>query len=161
MTAIGDGNIAGIGYIRVAKIAKSKRSRWKDYTWELVPTRDIFYYREYDFYDLREPDNVEKIAQSLEQEGWKEPLMLEYYQDDKMVLLGEGNHRLHAARQLGLTHVPVRVWVRRSAGAGRRRGRRSRLPKPISNKFKTDQYIPQELHPSEIGFRDSIRHSLE
>ena len=137
---------------------KELRDWWKMLPWELVPTSTIYRYREYDKYDLRHPDDVEELAWSIAREGWREPLMLEYYQGNKRVLLGEGNHRLHAARLLGLTHVPVRVWAKRSSWT--KSGKRSRVSRDaiaISNDFGTDEYIKQELHPSEIGIKNALR----
>lgn len=159
MTAIGEGfskhPITGERqFFRVAK--HKKPGRWDVLPWELVPIRVVDSYREYDFYDLREPDEVQKLAESIVEQGWREPLMLEYYSKDKRVLLGEGNHRLHAALQLGLTHVPVWVYVKHYEGEGKYRSKRSRANKRISNGLPTSGYIPQELAPSVIGVRGAF-----
>lgn len=172
MSAIAEGTgtnpeTGELEYFRVAKVtrrgtpdisAAELRKWWRMVPWELVPTSTIYGYREYDFYDLRHPDEVEKLAQSIAEEGWREPLMLEYYKGNKMVLLGEGNHRLHSARQLGLTHVPVRVWVKRTSWSrDRKRSRVSRSAKKITNDLPVDDYIRQEMHPSEIGIKRAVR----
>ncbi len=49
------------------------------------------------------------LADSIQDDGFKEPLILNYYTESRTVRLTEGNHRLAAANDAGLTHVPVRV----------------------------------------------------
>jgi len=51
---------------------------------------------------------VDKLAASIAEDGITEPLILEFHPGTGLVWLGEGNHRLAAARQLGLDSVPVR-----------------------------------------------------
>jgi hypothetical protein len=51
---------------------------------------------------------VDKLAASIAKDGIQEPLILELHPETGLVWLGEGNHRLAAARQLGLDSVPVR-----------------------------------------------------
>lgn len=160
MSAIGEGigSHPLTGRTEFFRVAKHKKpGRWDVLPWELVPTYTIDQYREYDLYDLRDPDNVQRIAESIAEQGWREPLMLEYYSKDKKVLLGEGNHRLQAARQLGLTHVPVWVYVKHYAGADKRRSRVSRSAKSISNDLPTSGYIPAELAPSDIGIHGAFK----
>ena len=52
---------------------------------------------------------VDKIAGEITEGGIREALMVEYHPESGAVWLGEGNHRLAAARQLGLDTVPVRA----------------------------------------------------
>jgi len=52
---------------------------------------------------------VDDLVESIREEGIQEPLMLEYNPESGAVWLGEGNHRLAAARELGLDSVPVRA----------------------------------------------------
>ena len=60
-------------------------------------------------------EDFEQLKQDMTERGLDEPLMLEYDHEDESgtatgrVLLGEGNHRLAAARELGWEAVPTRV----------------------------------------------------
>ena len=48
-----------------------------------------------------------ELIGSLTEEGFREPLKLEYEPDSRRAYLGEGNHRLVAAGLAGYTAVPV------------------------------------------------------
>lgn len=50
------------------------------------------------------PEQVEQIAQSIEEWGWTVPVLVD---EDGMILAGHG--RIEAAQSLGLEHVPVMV----------------------------------------------------
>ena len=52
-----------------------------------------------------------ELTRSLTEEGFREPLKLEYEPDSRRAYLGEGNHRLVAARLAGYSAVPV--WALR------------------------------------------------
>lgn len=41
--------------------------------------------------------------------GFSDPVMVEFDPKNKRMVLGEGNHRVEAARQLGVSHVPTRI----------------------------------------------------
>ena len=76
--------------------------------------------------------------------GITEPLMVEYDDKAKWGWLGEGNHRLAAAIQAGLTHVPVRVYGRSSAFDRPERG--VGAPLHLSTDFG-NSYVPPSVHP--------------
>ena len=58
--------------------------------------------------EITDQAKVDKLAASIAEDGITEPLILEFHPGTGLVWLGEGNHRLAAARQLGLDSVPVR-----------------------------------------------------
>jgi len=116
----------------------------------------LYKYREYNFSDLREPEQLEELQDSLLKEGWKESLMIIYYKKDKYLVLGEGNHRLHAAKELGFTHVPVRVYLSGNRGKDKGNSKWSRPYLQISNDLPTSGYVQADLYPSEIGIKNTI-----
>ena len=88
------------------------------------------------------------LKQSLEQ-GWTQPLMVLYYSKDNTAILGEGNHRLAAAIQLGMDSVPVRVWRVSMAGSESSYADNV-VPVPGMTPDKHG-YVPADLKPSDIG----------
>lgn len=58
----------------------------------------------------RSPGVTEALAEGFRHgEGWLSPLQLNYSAEDHAAWLGEGNHRLEAARRAGESHVPVTI----------------------------------------------------
>src|SRR5690606_39662611 len=55
-------------------------------------------------------ESWEANKRSVAEEGVREPLTLKYNPTTHSAYLGEGNHRLHWARELGHQTVPVRMW---------------------------------------------------
>lgn len=53
--------------------------------------------------------DLEKLKNSISSEGLRELPILSFDPKTERILLGEGNHRVEALRQLGYTHVPVRT----------------------------------------------------
>jgi hypothetical protein len=85
------------------------------------------------------------LAASIKEVGFNESLPLEYSQSGKTIHMTEGNHRIEAARRLGLEAVPVRF--QRYLGEG---------PAETSKAVKgmvpnEDGYVPANLKPSDIG----------
>ena len=102
----------------------------------MVPTRTL---RSIPGNNLRY-DPVE-LTEDVRANGIREPLVLQYHQKNRTVLLGEGNHRLEAARRVGLEHVPTRVMRYNMEGPG----------KPVRGiDPNEDGYVPGELRPSQI-----------
>lgn len=75
--------------------------------------------------------------------GIREPLTLEYNPGQHAAYLGEGNHRLHWAKELGHETVPVRVWR-----TSKEMHPRFELPGQV-DKFE-GRHVPQELKPSDV-----------
>ena len=55
-------------------------------------------------------EGVERHAKALlSGEGFTDPVMVEFDPRTRITTVGEGNHRVEAAKELGVSHVPVRV----------------------------------------------------
>lgn len=59
---------------------------------------------------LNDPDNpapaYERLKKDIQKRGVRKPLLVEEVEGKLHV--GDGHHRLQAAKELGITHVPVR-----------------------------------------------------
>lgn len=116
---------------------------------EWVPIEVLWNLREYDRH-LTRREQVERLMVSLKAHGWVAPVIITYYQQDRTVLLGEGNHRLAAAHLLGMRWGLARV-VRHMRYVGPRH-HTSRKPVPVSGATPNrNGYVPADLKPSEIG----------
>ena len=136
-------------YERTQKAKGNQTPLWdmSEPTVEMVPVEDLLPLREYNREtSTHKPGNIEALTKDIARRGIQTKLTLIYYQGDRRVKLGEGNHRLVAARQAGLKEVPVRVIRYRGNSDG------TAVPvrgiDPDSNGF-----VPAELTPSSIGLR--------
>jgi ParB-like nuclease domain len=82
--------------------------------------------------------------------GITNPLMVAYDHKNKWGVLGEGNHRLAAAIQAGVSHVPVTVYRDSGLGSRKREGIGSHLA--MITDFgrgtpQTEDYVPTNIHP--------------
>lgn len=82
-----------------------------DPTVEMVKTEDIAPFIEYDRKEFPRysTEKVNELREDIKKNGIKEPLILYYGATKGNIILGEGNHRLMIAKELGITEVPVRV----------------------------------------------------
>jgi len=69
-----------------------------------IETRDIGSIRPYENNPRHNADAVDAVAKSIEQFGWRQPIVI-----DANGVIVIGHTRLLAAKQLGLTTVPVHV----------------------------------------------------
>ena len=99
--------------------------------------------REYDREEKKGFTDLNALTENIRQHGVKEPLIMEYGQNDRRAYIGEGNHRLAAAVRLGLPALPVRVMRRRDTS-----GRGQPVPGIEPNQH---DYVPGDLKPSQIG----------
>lgn len=93
-------------------------------------------------------------------EGFQDPLMVEFDPDRKMATVGEGNHRLEALHQEGISHAPVRVVRSRiredEIDYMRRKGGQAAKVDAVSPWKKTNydgtegEYWPPSIHPRHI-----------
>lgn len=82
-----------------------------------LPIDVVHHYREFDRpYDK----NTQMIERVIRDQGIRQPLRIST--DGTHGMLIEGNHRLHAARRLGMTHLPVQVYLE---GPGEVMGRKT------------------------------------
>jgi len=126
---------------------------------EWVPIDAIDRLKEYDRADTTQPkvlyeyarETIDELKQSIPTEGFKEPLIVEYAAGDRHAYLGEGNHRLAAAKELGLSHVPVRV-MRNGEQRGELAGTHNAVEVPG---YQADppphNRVPADMKPSQIG----------
>ncbi|WP_131813761.1 hypothetical protein [Mycolicibacter kumamotonensis] len=73
----------------------------------MMPTDQVLHYREYD----RDPndENYQTVKKVIQDHGGiRQPLILST--NDTHGLLAEGNHRAAIAKELGITHLPVKVY---------------------------------------------------
>ena len=62
------------------------------------------------------PERMEQLRNEIQEEGLREPVLISTGKNSRTSIVGEGNHRVLAAKQLGYTHIPVRAMVGSSAG---------------------------------------------
>lgn len=114
---------------------------------EFVPTHVLDKHKEYD----REVDprfegdhaHLDEVTKDIAEHGVTSPLIMTYGQKDRRAYIGEGNHRLAAAKRLGITHLPVRVYR-----ASHTDGRGAPVPGVTPNEHG---YVKGDMKPSEIG----------
>ena len=95
------------------------------------------------------PERLAELRRSIRDDGIRAPGMIEYAPDRRVAILGEGNHRLWLAEDLGLATVPVRgvlaspSWI----------GRRPAVPVPGVPRLVPEPghgYFPATFRPSEV-----------
>lgn len=90
---------------------------WHQEFVELVPIKALWDMREFDRreepkWGQEESDNdIDNLKHSIEQDGFKNPLRIEYYFYAGRAIIREGNHRVRAAFEMGLQYVPALVYV--------------------------------------------------
>lgn len=96
-------------------------------------------------------------------EGFTDPLMVEFDPDRRVAVVGEGNHRLEALHQEGISHAPVRVV--RSRIRDDIRARKGGFPQPVDARSpwykrhydgSTVEYWPPSIHPRHIFPKDTL-----
>jgi hypothetical protein len=107
-------------------------------------------------------EGIERHKQALlSGEGFTDPVMVQFDHRNKRIKVGEGNHRVDAAMELGVSHVPTRV-VRSTIDDGdmeyaRRQGGTpvdiDPGPSPFANQH--EDYWPSDIHPSHL-FRNVL-----
>jgi hypothetical protein len=113
-------------------------------------------------------DRVDKIAGTIAEGGIQEALMLEYHPETGVVWLGEGNHRLAAARQLGLDTVPVRGMRRDTTPLPGRLSGKKLAPHTLEHLDNEEYYghawvnksgkrLESSFSPSDIGISVTAR----
>lgn len=119
----------------------------------MVPTSQIARYREYHRAGLSANGDshaiIKGIKEDLEKGGPKamrEPIWVDYDHEHKWGYVSEGNHRIEAAIQAGVSHVPVRMI--RSKGVERRKQNGIGGPLHLDNRVvEKTGYLPSMIHP--------------
>lgn len=88
-------------------------------------------------------ESWESNKRSVAEEGIQHPITLEYNPKTHSAYVGEGNHRLHWARELGHETVPVKVW--RTS-----KDMHPRYRLPGANHLPEGEHIPQDLPPHAV-----------
>ena len=84
---------------------------------------------------------VQQLTQDIQKYGLDEPLLIQVGKDNRNAILGEGNHRLEAARRLGYTHMPARVMVTNNQGGANA---------DVDLIPQKDKYFPTTANPSQV-----------
>lgn len=123
---------------------------------EMVPTDELTKYMQHDraASPLMSKESYATLKADIAKNGIKEPLILNYGAKDSVASLGEGNHRLAIAKELGIKELPVEVTgtqanVDTLTGKGY-----AKVPGA-----KPDQYgyVPSNQKPSDIGVKTSTK----
>ncbi len=125
---------------------------------ELFPVSLLDKLKEYDRSREAEEDpevraRIDDIKQSIQEEGFREPLMLLYNPYNGVAILGEGNHRLAAAKELGLECVPLRIYRSRGMTKNRELWKSANKPVEVQGallRAEEGEYTPQEMSPSQV-----------
>jgi hypothetical protein len=96
---------------RISEGAITVPGKWPQRSAAEVPTEWLKQFRQFDRAQRPlDPDDYAALRQSIIDEGFNDPLILEVGLNGRATL-GEGNHRLAIALELGLENVPVRTFV--------------------------------------------------
>ena len=137
----------------------------------MVPTEYLKTLREYDragaHADSMSRQKIDGIRGDIRSGvGITEPVQIEYNNDKHWAYLGEGNHRLQAAIEEGVSHVPARVVrsyngprARMERGVGGHIEKHDPIP-GVSPQDAKDGYIPSDLHPKYIFGENNERAPL-
>ena len=98
--------------------------------------------------------DVNALAEDLRQNGFNEPIQLTYSRADDSWLVGEGNHRLAAAKMAGITDVPVTVFVIRGSHGATEAAIKSADLGVATLKGNADGYIPSQMSALKAGFAE-------
>lgn len=109
---------------------------------EMVPRHEIERYASQPLI----PGHTKEVGTHMATSGRMEPLLLHYHPDTSEAYLGEGNHRLAAARTLKMDHLPVRVQRSHYGLPGP--GVKTPQPHPA---IEAGTHIPHDIKPSDIG----------
>lgn len=121
---------------------------------ELFATKDLFKFQDI---DRTNSPKYKELLSDISKHGIKEPGILNYNPDLETASFGEGNHRLTAAKELGINIFPVR-----GLRSSREKTYASNLRLADNPRFKVSGfskeeresrhgYVPGDLAPSEFG----------
>ena len=97
--------------------------------------------------------------------GFRDPVIVEFDGKNQKAYLGEGNHRVRAAMEAGLSHVPARVvrtseisdfTEKRVRHQGGRVGRVNTGPSPWKGNLG-EEYWPSDMHPKYLWPGEDVR----
>lgn len=125
-------------------------------TTELINIDELQKYAEFDRKSspLLSKEKYAALKADIAENGIKEPLILNYGAKDKIAYIGEGNHRLAIARELGITDIPVRVSGTGATIEGQGVKGFGKVNGATPDQFG---YIPSNQKPSDIGIAPTPR----
>jgi hypothetical protein len=130
---------------------------------ELVPIEVLKKYREYDrSQSPLNKESYEELKADIMENGIKDILIITYGTETDTAILGEGNHRLAIAEELGIQAVPVRVVRQRNTYQNSDISFPPQKVKGVvreKDEYGYDKHIPGNLSPSQIGI-ESINNEL-
>lgn len=92
---------------------------------------------------LGKTDLEELKAQIQADGGLREPVIIQVGQNDRSAIVGEGNHRVQAAKELGYEYIPARVIVQRETYAPQKHLWADLIP-------EEGVYFKSDAKPSEV-----------
>ncbi len=122
---------------------------------ELVPIEVLKKYREYDrLKNLINRKRYEELKADIIINGIKDIAIIMYGTETDTAILGEGNHRLAIAEELGIKAIPVRIVRQRNTY---QHSDESFPPQKVKgvirekDEYGYQKHIPADLSPSDIG----------
>jgi hypothetical protein len=96
--------------------------------------------------------------------GFRDPVIVEFDGKTQRAYVGEGNHRVRAAQEAGLSHVPTRVirsriedyTVKRVKEQGGRVAPTATGPSPWKGGMG-EEYWPSDMHPKYVWPGEDVR----
>lgn len=122
---------------------EGKRLRNYESVTEFVHVDDLLEIQGNQTSDTHKYRNMDELKDAIESEGGlQEPVIITIGLKDRSAAVSEGNHRVQAAKELGYTWIPARVW-RQDRGQTQRSHKRDDLIP------EAGQYFPADSRPSQ------------
>lgn len=96
-------------------------------------------------------ERAKEVGTRIANRGEMEPLILHYHPGSGEAYLGEGNHRLRAAKTLKMSHLPVRVTRANYGLPG------EGAPTPQRHPQEGRGHVPYDIRPSDLGLASRAR----
>jgi hypothetical protein len=131
---------------------------------EMMSVEDLKKYRHVDRLSPEEStkahpqEHIDKLAKDIKEGELENPLQIHYDHDSKWGVLGEGHHRLLAAEQAGVTHLPVTVHRTTPGANSGYKSRGKGAPMSIKDDAKVGtfkEHIPAQASPSSFENTES------
>lgn len=123
---------------------------------EMVPIEEAAKYMEHDRAKtpLMSSEQYQKLKDDISENGIQEPLTLQYGARDRIAAIGEGNHRLAIAKELGIKEVPMTVSGTQLSKADQLADKKGFAEVPGREPDETG-YVPSNQKPSDVGIKTS------
>lgn len=130
---------------------------------EWVPTADLKKFIEYDRrpgmeHDTGSPERYQALTDHIRENGFRNPVIIDYHEDKSVAHMSEGNHRTHIALENGIPAMPVRVYRSRRDSATAipvtlhpQPEWADHLPVGHPSREPSGYRVPDSMKPSHIG----------